>query len=48
MLFDSNILIAYLKGEPSVVDTLTLEHGMPLVTRDRGFRRIHELHLLEI
>jgi hypothetical protein len=48
MLLDSNILIAYLKGEPGVVETLTLDHGMPLVTRDRGFRRIQELHLLEI
>ena len=121
MLLDSNILIAYLKGEPSIVETLSrwkqqaralvissisvaevlalpaltpsdiqivtrflrtflsvpfddrlaetaarlvrlhrlklpdaaiaataIDHGMPLVTRDRAFRKIPELHLREI
>jgi predicted nucleic acid-binding protein len=101
MLLDSNILIAYLKGEPSIVETLSrwkqearalvissisvaevlalpaltpsdiqivtrflrtflsipfddrlaetaIDHGLPLVTRDRTFRKIPELHLREI
>jgi predicted nucleic acid-binding protein len=73
MVLDTNILIAYLKGEPGVVDDDRLAEiaagfsrlyrlrlpdaaiaataaaqGMPLVTRDRGFRKVHEIRLIEM